>query len=161
MPYPRATDPTSLKCAACGCHRNFHRHYHPSSTHFHHHPLPVGHNSLSPPPLSTSHGLLRITMPSKQPPANDRRVDKYSSGRKRHRTKFSEEQKEKMLGLAEKIDWKMRRCDNEMVDDFCNESGICKSVVKVWMHNNKSTLGKNTTTSCSGSGSGSASGSAS
>ncbi|XP_022957280.1 zinc-finger homeodomain protein 9-like [Cucurbita moschata] len=23
------TDPTSLNCAACGCHRNFHRHYHP------------------------------------------------------------------------------------------------------------------------------------
>lgn len=59
-----------------------------------------------------------------------------------------------MLGLAEKIDWKMRRCDNEMVDDFCIESGICKSVVKVWMHNNKSTLGKNnTSTSVNGSGS--------
>ncbi|TYJ37741.1 hypothetical protein E1A91_A05G396500v1 [Gossypium mustelinum] len=77
MPSPTATptDPTSLKCAACGCHRNFHRRepddpppttatptieYQP---HHRHHPPPPATasqpnrspNSASPPPISSSY----------------------------------------------------------------------------------------------------------
>ncbi|KAK8672629.1 hypothetical protein V6N13_110994 [Hibiscus sabdariffa] len=77
MPSPTATpaDPTSLKCAACGCHRNFHRRepddpppttatatieYQP---HHRHHPPPPPRatqpnhspNSASPPPISSSY----------------------------------------------------------------------------------------------------------
>ncbi|CAL1392129.1 unnamed protein product [Linum trigynum] len=85
MPSPNTThtDPTSLKCAACGCHRNFHRRepednpnthnplalppplaaieYHP---HHRHHPPPPAPlsaapprspNSASPPPISSSY----------------------------------------------------------------------------------------------------------
>ncbi|XWS44300.1 hypothetical protein CRYUN_Cryun15aG0033200 [Craigia yunnanensis] len=75
MPSPTATptDPTSLKCAACGCHRNFHRRepedpppttatptieYQPH--HRHHPPPPINQphrspNSASPPPISSSY----------------------------------------------------------------------------------------------------------
>ncbi|XP_030468083.1 zinc-finger homeodomain protein 9-like [Syzygium oleosum] len=83
MPSPTAnpSDPTSLKCAACGCHRNFHRrepddptptasavieyqphHRHhppPPPPHHHHHPHhhhpPRSPNSASPPPISSSY----------------------------------------------------------------------------------------------------------
>ncbi|OMO79279.1 hypothetical protein CCACVL1_13791 [Corchorus capsularis] len=75
MPSPTATptDPTSLKCAACGCHRNFHLRepedpppttatatieYQPH--HRHHPPPPASQphrspNSASPPPISSSY----------------------------------------------------------------------------------------------------------
>ncbi|TYI08708.1 hypothetical protein ES332_A09G019500v1 [Gossypium tomentosum] len=77
MPSPSATpsDPTSLKCAACGCHRNFHRRESddppPTTTatatieyqpHHRHHPPPPASqaphrspNSASPPPISSSY----------------------------------------------------------------------------------------------------------
>lgn len=62
--------------------------------------------------------------------------------KKRFRTKFSQEQKEKMLDLAEKLGWRIQKQDEEAVQQFCNEFGIRRHVLKVWMHNNKHTLGK-------------------
>ncbi|PWA94802.1 ZF-HD homeobox protein, Cys/His-rich dimerization domain-containing protein [Artemisia annua] len=67
-------------------------------------------------------------------------------GRKRFRTKFSQEQKEKMQNFAEKVGWKMQRCDDKMVTDFCNDIGIKRRIFKVWMHNNKNTFAKKDTT---------------
>ncbi|KAJ0230859.1 Zinc-finger homeodomain protein 10 [Hirschfeldia incana] len=93
MPSPSSvsTDPTSLKCAACGCHRNFHRREQagndtsippppPSSAtatieyqpHHRHHPPPPppqpqlappprSPNSSSPPPISSSYMLLSLS----------------------------------------------------------------------------------------------------
>ncbi|CBI22215.3 unnamed protein product, partial [Vitis vinifera] len=115
MPSPTATsaDPTSLKCAACGCHRNFHRRE-PDD------PPPTTHNA---PPISSS-------------PASG------ANGRKRFRTKFSQGQKEKMFEFAERVGWKMQKRDEELVAEFCNEVGVDKGVLKVWMHNNKNTFGK-------------------
>lgn len=64
------------------------------------------------------------------------------SSKKRFRTKFSQEQKEKMLDLAEKLGWKIQKQDEEVVQQICSELGIKRQVLKVWMHNNKHTLGK-------------------
>lgn len=64
------------------------------------------------------------------------------SSKKRFRTKFSQEQKEKMSDLAEKLGWKIQKQDEEVVQQLCNELGIKRQVLKVWMHNNKHTLGK-------------------
>lgn len=64
------------------------------------------------------------------------------NGRKRIRTKFSQEQKEKMHFFAEKLGWKMQKSDEIMVEEFCREVGVGKSVLKVWMHNNKTNLGR-------------------
>ena len=44
--------------------------------------------------------------------------------------------------FAEKVGWKMQRCDDKMVADFCNEIGIRRGIFKVWMHNNKNTIGR-------------------
>lgn len=47
-----------------------------------------------------------------------------------------------MLKFAEKVGWKMQKKDDEFVHEFCNEIGVDRSVLKVWMHNNKNTLAK-------------------
>lgn len=60
-----------------------------------------------------------------------------AEGRKRLRTKLSAEQKEKMAKFAEKGGWKMQKMEESEVHCFCQEIGIKKKVLKVWMHNNK------------------------
>lgn len=176
LPSPTAnpSDPTSLKCAACGCHRNFHRRepeeplvitpppiatavleYQP---HHRHHPPPPpprgdhsSPNSPSPPPISSAyypasapHMLLALSAgfsgeknpnPTSAPVTN-------SNGRKRFRTKFTPDQKVKMLEFSERVGWKMQKRDEDLVTNFCNEIGVEKGVLKVWMHNNKNTFGK-------------------
>lgn len=63
-------------------------------------------------------------------------------GRKRFRTKFSQEQKEKMLNFAEKVGWKIQKQEESVVQQFCQEVGVKRRVLKVWMHNNKHNLAK-------------------
>ncbi|XP_073311524.1 zinc-finger homeodomain protein 8-like [Primulina huaijiensis] len=188
MPSPASNpaEPTSLKCAACGCHRNFHRRepdepplvlpnatpaleYHP---HHRHHPLPPAgasnrgnsssspNNSPSPPPISSSyypsapHMLLALSHGLSVPPpdsnqpipisinASSTPLSSSPNGRKRFRTKFTQDQKERMFGLAERIGWKMQKKDEDLISEFCSENGVDRGVFKVWMHNNKNTFGK-------------------
>nr|KYP45833.1 ZF-HD homeobox protein At4g24660 family [Cajanus cajan] len=107
------TDPRSLKCAACGCHRNFHRREPQDPSHS---PSPI--LNFSP-----------VMMKSENP-------------KKRYRTKFSKEQKEKMHSFSEKLGWRMQKGDDGLVQEFCNDIGVPRGVFKVWMHNNKNTLRK-------------------
>ncbi|KAJ4909652.1 Zinc-finger homeodomain protein 11 [Raphanus sativus] len=169
MPTPTATpaDPSSLRCAGCGCHRNFHRRdpsdhlnflpVHPASS-------PSGtesppsqslHHVASPVPFSyyTSaphHVHLSLSSGFRGPSDLDPtgvRSENSSKGamRKRTRTKFTPEQKMKMRAFAEKAGWKINGCDEKSVREFCSEVGIGRGVLKVWMHNNKYSLlnGKN------------------
>ncbi|KAK4360740.1 hypothetical protein RND71_019692 [Anisodus tanguticus] len=175
-PTANPVDPTSLKCAACGCHRNFHRResdepvvippppittaaleYQP---HHRHHPPPPPRgdhsspNSPSPPPISSAyypasapHMLLALSAGfsgDKNPNPNPTfaPVVINSNGRKRFRTKFTPDQKVKMLEFAERVGWKILKQDEDLVSNFCNEIGVEKGVLKVWMHNNKNTFGK-------------------
>ncbi|GAB4840005.1 Zinc-finger homeodomain protein [Ancistrocladus abbreviatus] len=184
MPSPTATssDPTSLKCAACGCHRNFHRRDPDDPTPIHHHPFrqqappPQQHPSQprqpsdSPPPpqpttssspyySSAPHMLLALSQNNQSGPSNtgahdhDHNHHHFASaavtsmsnnphGKKRFRTKFSQEQKEKMLEFSEKLGWKMQKSDESLIEEFCDKVGVGKGVLKVWMHNNKHTFGK-------------------
>ncbi|TKY65188.1 Zinc-finger homeodomain protein 11 [Spatholobus suberectus] len=168
MPSPTATaaDPSSIKCAACGCHRNFHRrepeepplastatHVIEFQPHHRHHPLPPfqaatrSPNSASPPPISSSyypsapHMLLALSAGLAAPPESTA-APSAAHTRKRFRTKFTQEQKEKMQKFAEKVGWKMQKKDEDLVQEFCNEVGVDRSVLKVWMHNNKNTFAK-------------------
>ncbi|KAL9365041.1 hypothetical protein Peur_042914 [Populus x canadensis] len=168
MPKPTTTpqDPTSLKCAACGCHRNFHRSepFGPTTTTTTRMPpSPALNWTTSPGPGSTSSGpspspaspipqsfypsaphmLLALsaghpddTQPQKQ---SHSLVMINPHGKKRGRTKFSQEQKEKMYLFAEKLGWRMPRGINDRdVGEFCIEIGVDRNVFKVWMHNNRS-----------------------
>ncbi|KAI9119075.1 hypothetical protein K1719_009750 [Acacia pycnantha] len=174
MPSPNANsaDPSSIKCAACGCHRNFHRREpeEPISTathvieyqpHHRHHPPPPppfqapnrSPNSASPPPISSSfypsapHMLLALSAglsahpESTAAPANALGMPTMNS-RKRFRSKFTQEQKDKMHQFAERVGWKMQKRDDDLVQEFCHEVGVDRGVLKVWMHNNKNNFVK-------------------
>ncbi|KAK6150669.1 hypothetical protein DH2020_015601 [Rehmannia glutinosa] len=117
----------ALKCSACNCHRNFHRKIH----------IQQQQQQPSTTILTSHHDYIN-----------------YEGGcgggelvKKRFRTKFSGEQKEKMLEFAEKAGWKLTKMDDSEVRRFCQEIGIKRKVLKVWMHNNKyHLLPKNNTT---------------
>lgn len=119
------TSPTavnSLQCAACGCHRNFHR---------------------------------KITASYTAAAMSDQ-VMEYSGGggsggdgrRKRYRSKFTADQKEKMLEFAEKLGWKLQRKElDEEIERFCESVGVSRQVFKVWMHNHKNSSFSNSSPS--------------
>ncbi|CAL5339883.1 unnamed protein product [Camellia sinensis] len=158
MPSPTSisTDPTSLKCAVCGCHCNFHRRepedLPPPSTaqhvieyqpqHRHHPPmLPRSLNSASPPPISSAyypsapHMLLALSAGlSGQVPAENRPVNSSGTGnpngQKRHRTKFTQDQKERMLEFVERVGWKTQKKDDEVIAECCSNVGVGKGVFK-------------------------------
>ncbi|KAK8526034.1 hypothetical protein V6N12_020515 [Hibiscus sabdariffa] len=173
MPSPSATptDPASLKCAACGCHRNFHRRDpydgpasirglppppNASSSPSHTPPSPVPHSYYT----SAPHMLLALTTAYSSGPLdeyqhhpnsshpwvprinNNNNDNNNPSGRKRARTKFSKEQKEKMHAFAERLGWRMQKSEERSIQEFCYEVGVDRRVFKVWMHNNKNTFNK-------------------
>ncbi|CDP01539.1 unnamed protein product [Coffea canephora] len=165
----------ALKCAACNCHRNFHRKealpglpphdpFHLYHHHYHQQPPPPPPQLLT---YRTPSGYLHVSPPQQNRPLalpsisgggeHEDMSNMNTSGgggsggggggfvgssKKRFRTKFSQEQKEKMSDLAEKLGWKIQKQDEEVVQQLCNELGIKRQVLKVWMHNNKHTLGK-------------------
>ncbi|KAE8679866.1 Zinc-finger homeodomain protein 5 [Hibiscus syriacus] len=164
----------ALKCAACDCHRNFHRKEvdgetqqlggnHagrrslmlnplqlppplPSPTmlhHYHHHQKYISPPSAMIAPMNVAFGgggtesssedlNMYQSNPEGMPPAPS-----YVFSKKRFRTKFTQEQKDKMLELAEKLGWRINKQDEDEVEKFCTEYGVKRKVFKVWMHNNK------------------------
>ncbi|KAF8714756.1 hypothetical protein HU200_027281 [Digitaria exilis] len=195
--YMPSSPPDSLKCAACGCHRSFHRraaascggsgppaffrqppppaptpallpaphlNYHP-----HHHqaalqgflpsvpaaPAALPHLALpyhAVVPSAAAAPWLGARSGSETPP----RADDFgvaglglggsgsgSFGRKRFRTKFTPEQKERMREFAEKQGWRIQRNDDGALERFCDEIGVKRQVLKVWMHNHKHQLASN------------------
>ncbi|XP_047312193.1 zinc-finger homeodomain protein 1-like [Impatiens glandulifera] len=169
----------ALRCAACNCHRNFHRKEsligEPlvllSPPPIHQHP-PQPQQFFPPPPYyRTQSGYLHVqqrpplALPSTSSGGGGggggggsycrEEMDEdvanamgmgmgmgIGSSKKRLRTKFTVEQKDKMLALAERMGWRIQKQDDEAVQQFCQETGIRRHVFKVWMHNNKHTVGK-------------------
>ncbi|KAG1366446.1 putative Zinc-finger homeodomain protein 9 [Cocos nucifera] len=167
MPSPAANpaDPTSLKCAACGCHRNFHRRL-PEPLLLHHlddgggleggDEMDGGHDgddvdgreeecgsadgrrrgrsSASPPPYSSApHMLLALSSGLPGAPSPGRAPGPAAAAvlpRKRFRTKFSPEQKERMHELSERLGWRMQKRDKGLVEECCREIGVGKGVFK-------------------------------
>ncbi|XP_021746683.1 zinc-finger homeodomain protein 8-like [Chenopodium quinoa] len=165
MPGPtaNAVDPTSLTCAACGCHRNFHRRDPDDPTPLHHLIPPSSAVRRPHSPPSASQLLLSLSGHTHSPSDHEMvhnstasagvgvvtgfYSDNGGSGgggqngnfqsKKRFRTKFSQEQKEKMYEFSEKIGWRLKKGEERLVQEFCKEVGVDRSVFKVWMHNNK------------------------
>nr|XP_043617058.1 zinc-finger homeodomain protein 5-like isoform X2 [Erigeron canadensis] len=160
----------ALKCAACNCHRNFHRKLvtnatipvgpflalppppSPSpSSFFNHHPnwassinTPRSGSTYSPHPMKIatgeSGGNINATGESSSEELHfiaGGGMLPYGMTKKRFRSKFTQEQKEKMLEFAEKVGWRIPREDDPQVQSFCSEVGVKRQVLKVWMHNNK------------------------
>ncbi|KAK8551852.1 hypothetical protein V6N13_120286 [Hibiscus sabdariffa] len=159
----------ALKCAACDCHRNFHRKevdgetqfgatptrslmLHPlqlpSPTMMHPHQKYSFHTSPSSALVSSMNNMAFGGGGGNESSSDDLNVFQtnaegmvapppYVLSKKRFRTKFTQEQKDKMLELAEKVGWRINKQDEELVQSFCAEYGVKRQVFKVWMHNNK------------------------
>ncbi|KAG9450775.1 hypothetical protein H6P81_010740 [Aristolochia fimbriata] len=142
----------ALKCAACNCHRNFHRketdgevyHHQPFSPYYR---TPAGYLHVAPhhrPPAlalpSTSGGGGGAHSRDDQEDVSNPSSGGGgggggsgggpSSGKKRFRTKFTQEQKDKMLAFAERLGWRIQKHDEAAVQQFCNETdfrgvGLC------------------------------------
>ncbi|EPS73952.1 hypothetical protein M569_00810, partial [Genlisea aurea] len=129
----------AMKCAACGCHRNFHRQVmSPLILYF----ADIDFQVTQPGILFPFRNGLTPSPPEERQQAPVTPMGNSLSGRKRFRTKFSQEQKDKMHSFSEKIGWKMQKCDDSEVRDFCSEIGVSRGVFKVWMHNNKTLIAK-------------------
>ncbi|KAD3640753.1 hypothetical protein R6Q59_003447 [Mikania micrantha] len=164
MPGGEDDAPESLKCAACECHRSFHRREvdgdSRSGNHTHHMAPPPRPAVVHLPPAPSTqqhhrrnhHPTAPIMMafggangaPAESSSEDFNIFQTYAgvqlmtqTSKKRFRTKFTQEQKDKMFDFAETIGWKIQKQDEQEVLRFCNEFGLKKQVFKVWMHNNK------------------------
>ncbi|KAH1035024.1 hypothetical protein GYH30_055138 [Glycine max] len=153
----------ALKCLVCNCHRNFHRKETPNDTYlvpyyYHHSSLPlaayygeqVGYprvqgqqcTTLALPSRSRGSGgaqSSREDMEAVSDPTSGA-TPHGGSNKKRFRTRFTQEQKEKMLAFVEKLGWRILKHDDSVVQEFCAQTSIQPHVLKVWVHNNKHTL---------------------
>ncbi|KAK7363915.1 hypothetical protein VNO77_06077 [Canavalia gladiata] len=159
----------ALSCSACHCHRNFHRKEvegEPSSCDYiHTQRRKFLHKNILPPealgyPTPPGNILPSRTVPPHQiimpysigplPSESDDQEDVRPTHthhhnhlvKKRFRTKFTQEQKDKMFNFAEKVGWKIQKQEDSVVQQFCQEIGVKRRVLKVWMHNNKHNLAK-------------------
>ncbi|XP_027918552.1 zinc-finger homeodomain protein 2-like [Vigna unguiculata] len=174
MPNGEEGTPESFKCAACECHRNFHRKESEGESSQHvlnyhlTYPGKTNRNTVLHSPQSHLHGV--VATPSGGPvqpamlgfggtPAESSSEDlnmfqsddagqllsvqpPLSSSKKRFRTKFSPQQKDKMMEFAEKLGWKIQRQDEQELHQFCSQVGVKRQVFKVWMHNSKQAMKK-------------------
>ncbi|CAL9135283.1 unnamed protein product [Musa textilis] len=157
----------ALKCSACSCHRNFHRKEtegEPCCDWFYslRGRKVMGHKGLlvsgadafgySPAcnsliPRATPHNMI-MPLGTMQTSESDEMegvgamMARPVVVKKRFRTKFTPEQKEKMLSFAEKVGWRLQKQEESVVQQFCQEIGVKRRVLKVWMHNNKHHLAK-------------------
>lgn len=172
MPAGDDGTPAAIKCAACDCHRNFHRREaaggETSAT------IAPPFLSPPPPPPSTAncyisfnhskpqkHPILRPTLNPNHHHHHRRRTkaemvafgesssDDLNAGnfspapaKKRFRTKLTAEMKEKMADFAERIGWRIQKQNESEVQRICEEVGINRQVFKVWLHNNKQAMKK-------------------
>lgn len=178
----------ALRCAACDCHRNFHRREvegevvcdcrkkpklggmlsTPQQTAP---PSSAGGGTTTTTTTTTSTPITTLALPPSQlgqmapltmaalsagggPTDSDEGPDdgpgnsmmmsmrSPSAIKKRFRTKFTTEQKDQMCAFAEKVGWRIQKHDEAAVQEFCATVGVKRHVLKVWMHNNKHTVGK-------------------
>lgn len=167
----------ALTCAACNCHRNFHRKEVDGETQFRRsmvvHPLhlppplpspsPIHHQrfsssghfttTINAPPMAVAYGggTSGGTESSSEELNNNNGYDQsnvigevprppappFGSSKKRFRTRFTQEQKDRMLEFAEKVGWRIQKQYEGELEKLCDEVGVKRQVLKVWMHNNK------------------------
>lgn len=153
MPTGEEDTLASLRCDACGCHRNFHRKeiyvqgnnnnkqeqkQHIISDYY----CSYYYSNKSEDYYQRRHGSFAspLVVPPPRPPPpslHQQQQSRLIPRGKRFRTKFTEEQKKRMMEYAEKIGWKMQKNDEQEVGLFCSQVGVKRQVFKIWMHNNK------------------------
>ncbi|XP_073125275.1 zinc-finger homeodomain protein 4-like [Henckelia pumila] len=140
----------ALVCSACSCHRNFHRKETEGDIQHNNYYL---NSRLMGRKLLNHHATLGTLISSRNVAPHHPMIMPVSESdeqepvhqmviKKRFRTKFTQDQKDKMHGFAEKVGWKIQKQEESLVQHFCQEIGVKRRVLKVWMHNNKHNLAK-------------------
>lgn len=93
-------------------------------------PLPSDRVNSLPLASDKQDGRRRINAP--------RRVPHQKS--KRFQTRFTREQKDKMLTFGEKVGWSLIKQEEAVVQKFCQEIGVGMRRLQVWMYNKKHEL---------------------
>ncbi|KHN45461.1 ZF-HD homeobox protein [Glycine soja] len=57
--------------------------------------------------------------------------------KRKKRTTFSSEQKNKLIRFAESVGWKPRKEKKDEIESFCSEMGITRRMFVVWLSNNR------------------------
>ncbi|OIT06338.1 PREDICTED: zinc-finger homeodomain protein 6-like [Nicotiana attenuata] len=152
--------PQALKCAACDCHRNFHRReteaetqiaragppystFNPSTHSSNYcHNYKYSHSTGPPVMMMTFGGNSEsssedLNLFNSNVGGGQVVTQPNSKSKKRFRTKFTAEQKERMHEFAEKVGWSIQKKDEQELQHFCNEVGVKRQVFRIWMHNSK------------------------
>ncbi|GFY85342.1 homeobox protein 21 [Actinidia rufa] len=144
---PRGEPGTSkfMLCGVCGCHRNFHRReemYLPRSSHqtsrvqLFNRPT----TTAFPPPQSHNVKHARVgnppTLESPLTAPLDHEEAKEIGMKRKRRTNFTQAQKDRMRVFSEKLGWKLKGHGKE-IHQFCEDIGITRQILKVWINNNK------------------------
>ncbi|KAK4791234.1 hypothetical protein SAY86_031647 [Trapa natans] len=140
-----------FRCAACGCHRSFHRKEMPEDGNRYLDHIKVTNDSMFS-PLSANPAVMMTFGGGGESSSEDPDLVFRSDGvdhalqlkaqKKRFRTKFTMMQKEEMAEFAEKIGWRIQKEDEQELVQFCAKIGVSRQVFKVWMHNNKQAMKK-------------------
>ncbi|XP_062209409.1 zinc-finger homeodomain protein 11-like [Phragmites australis] len=139
---PNDGHPAAMLCAACGCHRNFHRKAFLDAA-------AVAPAAMLPSPGSPPGYGMHMAVAAGMGGGEGGALGGHGSGgRRRTRTKFTEEQRARMAQFAERLGWRMpkrepgRAPGDDDVARFCREIGVTRQVFKVWMHNHKAGGGR-------------------
>lgn len=158
MPGGEEGTPGALKCAACNCHRSFHRKevyghrnstqeelisptfYRSSNSYKAIHPrgvYPTG--EIGRRTSSSSEDMKKILNQN----SDGKGLTMIMRKKKRVRTKINEGQKKKMKEFAQRLGWSIQKKDEEEIDKFCRTVNLRRQVFRVWMHNNKQAMKRN------------------
>ncbi|XP_010554329.1 PREDICTED: zinc-finger homeodomain protein 14 [Tarenaya hassleriana] len=133
-------------CAACGCHRSYHRRLHPpeipassAGEIIPHHPR---HPFTSLRRVKQLARLRREEPGPPLPPATETEEEEEEETvmmRRRRKSKFTAEQREAMREYAERLGWTLRdkRSLRDEIKMFCDGIGVSRYLFKTWVNNNK------------------------
>ncbi|KAI8550988.1 hypothetical protein RHMOL_Rhmol06G0149700 [Rhododendron molle] len=139
----------ALLCGVCGCHRNFHRkqeinlplsYFQAAKVRIFQSPTTTtSPQPPCPPPQSQLHSAKHAKVnpqPIESPlkPFNNEMEERRM--KRKRRTNFTQAQKDQMTMFAERLGWRIRGHGKE-VYEFCEDIGITRQVLKVWINNNK------------------------
>ncbi|KAI6677233.1 hypothetical protein NL676_038029 [Syzygium grande] len=145
--YSPKNTSADLLCAACGCHRNYHRKItvcDPDITEASGNYSPGDHNIIAPKEESFNHeAVLPMLVTGGEGDKLKQLVEPAQHERKkRPKSKFTKEQIEEMRAFAEKLGWSTRgRGLVPEISVFCANLGISKVVFTTWLYNNKKHYG--------------------
>ncbi|XVE67434.1 hypothetical protein DITRI_Ditri08aG0160600 [Diplodiscus trichospermus] len=142
-------------CAACGCHRNFHRKDPPNNATTvlpaPRQPMPPQRRPLlamAPLPLACHNQLTgetslfirdRNNIDAGSEALSGANVEEENDKKRKRakRTKLTVEQKSKMMRFADQLGWRCQRHLHAEIEEFCEEVGITKRVFVIWLNNNR------------------------